>query len=238
MTRLSSLYESLKAEQPKSDRRRARSATTQIKEQFAIPSTEYGPPVLAAPEDVSIGDAVGLTPREEDVMVLIAQGATNQVIAERLGIIEQTVKYHLANIFAKYNVSSRTAAAVEYLRRMNMTQGAPREREDEAPGHVSRCRPHDGKVQRHGNENERMRRQLFVDLWMECRHDQPAFNRKELAKLLREIAGTNVLVMKRDALVRLCAWSLSAAAAIDQERLKRKAVPVPDWQSEREEEAA
>jgi DNA-binding CsgD family transcriptional regulator len=53
----------------------------------------------------------GLTPREAEVLAHIAAGATNREVAEALFISEKTVGRHLANIFAKLDVGSRTAAA-------------------------------------------------------------------------------------------------------------------------------
>jgi DNA-binding NarL/FixJ family response regulator len=53
----------------------------------------------------------GLTPREAEVLVCISSGASNREVAERLVISEKTVSRHLANIFSKAGVSSRTAAA-------------------------------------------------------------------------------------------------------------------------------
>jgi two-component system, NarL family, nitrate/nitrite response regulator NarL len=51
-----------------------------------------------------------LTPREHDVLVLVADGLRNRDVAERLGITEHTVKFHLAAIFGKLGASSRTGA--------------------------------------------------------------------------------------------------------------------------------
>jgi DNA-binding NarL/FixJ family response regulator len=53
----------------------------------------------------------GLTAREADVLAVIASGASTKVAAETLFISQKTVGRHLANIFAKIGVSSRTAAA-------------------------------------------------------------------------------------------------------------------------------
>lgn len=55
--------------------------------------------------------AHGLTARELEVLRLVAAGSSNRQIAERLVISEHTVARHLQNIFAKLDVSSRTAAA-------------------------------------------------------------------------------------------------------------------------------
>ncbi len=51
-----------------------------------------------------------LTPRQRDLLRLVAAGNTNTQIARQLGISEGTVRIHLQNIYAKLRVSSRTAA--------------------------------------------------------------------------------------------------------------------------------
>ena len=55
---------------------------------------------------------VPLTSREKDVLTLVAQGANNQEIAEKLVVREVTVKTHLNSIFKKLNVSNRTQAVL------------------------------------------------------------------------------------------------------------------------------
>jgi DNA-binding CsgD family transcriptional regulator len=56
------------------------------------------------------GSAGGLTKREIDILQRIARGATNKQVAQQIWISEKTVGRHLANIYAKLGVSSRTAA--------------------------------------------------------------------------------------------------------------------------------
>ena len=53
----------------------------------------------------------GLTEREADVLRLVATGLTNRDIAAKLFLSDKTVARHLANIYAKLDLSSRTAAA-------------------------------------------------------------------------------------------------------------------------------
>ena len=64
------------------------------------------------PDTTVSGAAVGaLTPRELDVLRLVAQGLSNPDIAQRLVLSEHTVHRHLANILRKLDLSSRAAAA-------------------------------------------------------------------------------------------------------------------------------
>jgi DNA-binding CsgD family transcriptional regulator len=56
-------------------------------------------------------DHHGLTPRELEILQLVAAGKTNKVIAAELFVSDKTVERHLSNIFNKLDVSTRTAAA-------------------------------------------------------------------------------------------------------------------------------
>ena len=70
---------------------------------------------LAAVEALArkeLGDTGGLSPREVEVLRLVAAGRTNHAIAAELFLSEKTVARHVSNIFAKLDVSSRTAAAL------------------------------------------------------------------------------------------------------------------------------
>lgn len=58
------------------------------------------------------GDATALTPREREVLDLLAAGLSNRRIARQLGITEATVKAHLTRVFAVLGVTDRTQAAL------------------------------------------------------------------------------------------------------------------------------
>ena len=58
-----------------------------------------------------------LTPREGDVLRHLAVGASNRTIATALGVSEETVKTHVANVLAKLQVENRAQAAVQALKR-------------------------------------------------------------------------------------------------------------------------
>jgi DNA-binding NarL/FixJ family response regulator len=61
--------------------------------------------VVRAPE----GD-VDLTPRESEILRAVADGMPNKQIAGKLWLSEQTIKYHLTNLYRKLRVTSRTEA--------------------------------------------------------------------------------------------------------------------------------
>lgn len=74
---------------------------------------------LVAAANSSEDDSVveSLTPRESDVLNLLADGLSNKVIAANLGISEETVKFHLASVFGKLGASNRTDAVRQAIRR-------------------------------------------------------------------------------------------------------------------------
>lgn len=61
-------------------------------------------------------DPTELTQREETVLQLVAEGRTNAQIAEAVCLSENTVKFHLRNLFAKLGVTNRTEAAAKLRR--------------------------------------------------------------------------------------------------------------------------
>lgn len=56
------------------------------------------------------------TPREQEVLQLLAEGLTNAQIARRLRIAERTVRFHVENLFTRLDVNSRTEAVVKAIR--------------------------------------------------------------------------------------------------------------------------
>jgi DNA-binding NarL/FixJ family response regulator len=67
------------------------------------------PPAKAAPE------ALGLSPRQEAILKLLAQGHVPKEIAEELGITTETVRSYLKVIYQKLHVRTRTEAVIKYL---------------------------------------------------------------------------------------------------------------------------
>jgi DNA-binding NarL/FixJ family response regulator len=63
-------------------------------------------------------ESLGLTPREADVLLWVAQGKGNAVIADILQMTESTVKKHLQHIFEKLGVENRSAAALCALEKL------------------------------------------------------------------------------------------------------------------------
>jgi DNA-binding NarL/FixJ family response regulator len=78
------------------------------------------PSLIAAPfpavGDLRTKENIDLTPRELDVLRLLAEGLSNKLIASRLGISEHTVKFHINAILAKFGAQSRTEAVVRATR--------------------------------------------------------------------------------------------------------------------------
>ncbi len=62
------------------------------------------------------GPATDLSEREAEVLGLLAQGMTNAQIAQRLTVSDNTVKFHLQNIYQKLGVGNRTEAAGIYFK--------------------------------------------------------------------------------------------------------------------------
>jgi DNA-binding NarL/FixJ family response regulator len=77
----------------------------------AVDGTAYhalGLPVL---DDRAVARTAGLTERELTIVKAVARGLSNQGIGKELWITEQTVKFHLTNVYKKLGVANRTEAA-------------------------------------------------------------------------------------------------------------------------------
>ena len=72
---------------------------------------------LAGPGDAASPARDGLSPREVEVLTLVAAGKTNKAIALELFISEKTVGRHVSNILAKLGLASRTEATAYAFRR-------------------------------------------------------------------------------------------------------------------------
>ena len=78
--------------------------------------------ILLAIDVVDVVEVVEpLTPREQQVLELLAEGLPNKAIAARLGISDQTVKFHVASIASKLGATNRTEAVRIALRRGLLT---------------------------------------------------------------------------------------------------------------------
>ena len=84
-----------------------------------VGATEAADAAVVPSTDVSASaDAdVPLTPRELEVLALLAEGASNKVIARRLGISVHTAKFHVASLLDKLDEVGRTDAVAHAARR-------------------------------------------------------------------------------------------------------------------------
>jgi two-component system, NarL family, response regulator DegU len=80
-------------------------------------------PVLAA-EKPKVDESPGLTRRELEILRLVAEGHSNAQLARMLWVTEQTVKFHLSNIYRKLDVANRTEAS-RWAQRNGLLHDAP-----------------------------------------------------------------------------------------------------------------
>lgn len=74
--------------------------------------------ILASEEPIDEGEpGEALTPREHEVLALVAEGRSNKAIADALGISDQTVKFHVSSIVGKLGAANRTEAVRLAVRR-------------------------------------------------------------------------------------------------------------------------
>jgi DNA-binding CsgD family transcriptional regulator len=81
---------------------------TEAADAAVVPSNAVSP---------SADSDVPLTPRELEVLTLLAEGASNKVIARRLGISVHTAKFHVASLLDKLDAVGRTDAVAHAARR-------------------------------------------------------------------------------------------------------------------------
>jgi two-component system nitrate/nitrite response regulator NarL len=87
-----------------------------VLEGFMVIKPEWGSRIFPSEDGMEIFPSDPLTARETEVIQLIAQGLPNKVIAQRLGISEHTVKFHVNAILRKLDAQSRTEAVVRAYR--------------------------------------------------------------------------------------------------------------------------
>ncbi len=82
-----------------------------------VAAVERGYLVLAERAAAGNGEAPALTPREGEVLDMLARGLSNKQIARRLSVTENTVKFHVASILSKLDATTRTQAVTIGVRR-------------------------------------------------------------------------------------------------------------------------
>jgi len=95
---------------PAPPERQAQSATAAL-------AADGGETVRAPPAVADVGLDPGLSPRERQVLSLLAEGQSNKQIARSLSLSENTIKTHLANVYAKLGAGGRTEALAIARRR-------------------------------------------------------------------------------------------------------------------------
>lgn len=78
---------------------------------------------VTMPSDIDVEAAESLTPRELEVLGLMARGRTNAAIANALVVREGTVKYHVKNVLRKLGARSRADAVARYARTVSASEG-------------------------------------------------------------------------------------------------------------------
>ncbi len=82
---------------------------TREKERVVVREVVVAPPTTFTVDEKK-RESLGITPRELEILQLIAAGLSNREIAERVNVSENTVKTHSSRVFDKLGVSRRTQA--------------------------------------------------------------------------------------------------------------------------------
>nr|WP_196238934.1 MULTISPECIES: helix-turn-helix transcriptional regulator [Bradyrhizobium] len=84
---------------------------------LAAPGEQATAAVVARNREAAGAGDFELTPRELDVLALLAEGASNKMIAQRLGISVHTAKFHVGSLLDKLDATGRTDAVAHAARR-------------------------------------------------------------------------------------------------------------------------
>lgn len=91
----------------------------------AVLHPRLAPGVVRSLRDPNPAPTEVLTSRQAEVLALVAEGLSNREIGERLGTSGRTVEVHVSNILRRLDVSSRTEAVVQGIRRGLIDPGGP-----------------------------------------------------------------------------------------------------------------
>ena len=84
---------------------------------LAAPGEQAAAAIVARNREAAGASDFELTPRELDVLALLAEGASNKMIAQRLGISVHTAKFHVGSLLDKLDATGRTDAVAHAARR-------------------------------------------------------------------------------------------------------------------------
>jgi DNA-binding NarL/FixJ family response regulator len=92
------------------------SAVREVRQGGAPMSRDIARKVIASFQDTptTAANVEGLSPREREILELLAQGFPNKEIAHRVGVSDGTVRWHLRHVYDKLHVRSRTEAALKF----------------------------------------------------------------------------------------------------------------------------
>jgi DNA-binding NarL/FixJ family response regulator len=93
------------------------SAIREVRQGGAPMSREIARKVILSFQEpvATTAEVEGLSPREREILELLAAGLPNKQIAARVGLTDGTVRWHLRHVYHKLHVRSRTEAALKFL---------------------------------------------------------------------------------------------------------------------------
>ncbi len=97
------------------------SAIREVRQGGAPMSREIARKVIVSFQEpvTAAAEVEGLSPREREILELLAEGFPNKQIADRVGLTDGTVRWHLRHVYNKLHVRSRTEAALKFLSTKN-----------------------------------------------------------------------------------------------------------------------